>query len=151
MKKILVFIFVSLFLICFQNKVIKITSDNYQKTVLDSQRQWVIYFTAPSCQQCESFVPIWNNLKNRIEHSELGEVNIDESMGNLLAQQLGVTRDSIPNVKYIVDETHIYSILTAQENASESEIMKRLTVLRMKAQKGMIGKKKRNKRVKDDL
>lgn len=71
---------------------IKITSDNFEKEVLQSDRPVLLDFWAPWCGPCRMVGPVIDSIAQEVTHAKVGKVNVDEQPE--LAQQFGVM--SIP-------------------------------------------------------
>jgi len=74
---------------------IKITKDNFQKEVVESNKRVVVDFWATWCGPCRMLAPVLEEVASEHEDSAIvGKVNVDEEME--LAQQFGI--QSIPTL-----------------------------------------------------
>eukprot|EP01026_Neomeris_dumetosa_P056311 TRINITY_DN5148_c0_g2_i11.p1 TRINITY_DN5148_c0_g2~~TRINITY_DN5148_c0_g2_i11.p1 ORF type:complete len:151 (+),score=18.31 TRINITY_DN5148_c0_g2_i11:141-593(+) len=77
-----------------------LTSHNFTQAVVESDKIWVVAFYSPHCSACVQFQKNWNALINSGEKGlQFGVVNIDEKDGFMLAADMGVFDEGIPNIK----------------------------------------------------
>ena len=58
--------------------VIKITNDNFEKEVLNSQNPVIVDFYADWCTPCKMMSPIIDNIAEEKSNIKVGKVNVDE-------------------------------------------------------------------------
>ena len=74
--------------------VVKVTKENYQETVLNTDRKVLLDFWAPWCGPCRMVSPIVDEIAQERKDVLVGKVNVDEEME--LAAQFQVM--SIPTL-----------------------------------------------------
>ena len=75
-------------------KVIVITSDNFEKEVLQSEKPVLVDFWASWCGPCRRLLPVIDEIAEEAEGFKVGKINVDEQ-GDL-AQKYGIM--SIPTL-----------------------------------------------------
>lgn len=76
---------------------IKITSDNFEQEVLNSNKPVLLDFWASWCGPCRMISPIVDEIAGEVTHTKVGKVNIDEQPE--LASKFGIM--SIPTLAVI--------------------------------------------------
>lgn len=92
----------------------KITKENFDKEVLQSDKPVLLDFWAPWCAPCRMVGPVIDSIAEEIAHAKVGKVNVDEQRE--LAQQFGVT--SIPALIVIRDGKVAQSAVGARPKAA---------------------------------
>lgn len=77
--------------------VLKITSENYKKEVLESDKAVLIDFYADWCGPCRIMGPIIDEIAEEIDSIKVGKINVDENQD--LAMKYNVM--SIPTIVLI--------------------------------------------------
>ena len=60
--------------------VVKITKENYQETVLNTDRKVLLDFWAPWCGPCRMVSPIVDEIAEERKDILVGKINVDEEM-----------------------------------------------------------------------
>ena len=76
----------------------EITSKNFASTVEGSDELWMLEFYSDMCGSCKEFKPTFEALASAFPGIKSAGVNIDDSDGMALANQLGVLAKGIPNI-----------------------------------------------------
>ncbi|HKL74130.1 MAG TPA: thioredoxin [Clostridia bacterium] len=75
-------------------KPIKLTDQNFEKEVKESDKIVLVDFYADWCGPCKMLAPILDNISEEMPHIKVGKVNVDQE--NNLAQAFAVS--SIPTL-----------------------------------------------------
>lgn len=74
--------------------VIRITTENFEQTVMKSENKVLLDFWATWCGPCKMIAPVIEEIAEENEDITVGKVNVDEEMA--LAARFGIT--SIPTL-----------------------------------------------------
>ena len=72
--------------------VVKLTAENFEKEVLQSEKPVLVDFYADWCGPCQMMGPVVEEISNEVNDAKVCNINIDEQMS--IAQKYGVM--SIP-------------------------------------------------------
>ena len=72
--------------------VVKLTAENFEKEVLQSEKPVLVDFYADWCGPCQMMGPVVEEISNEVNDAKVCKINIDEQMST--AQKYGVM--SIP-------------------------------------------------------
>ena len=72
--------------------VVKLTAENFEKEVLQSEKPVLVDFYADWCGTCQMMGPVVEEISNEVNDAKVCKINIDEQMS--IAQKYGVM--SIP-------------------------------------------------------
>lgn len=75
-------------------EVLKITQENFETEVLQSDKPVLIDFWAEWCGPCQTFIPILHSYAEKTDAVKIGKINVDEN--RKLAKQYRIL--SIPTV-----------------------------------------------------
>lgn len=79
--------------------IIKITGENYESEVMQSDRPVLIDFWTDWCGPCQMLTPIMEEVADELSDIKVCKINVDEE--NSLAMQYGVM--SIPTLLFVKD------------------------------------------------
>ena len=72
--------------------IVKLTAENFEKEVLQSEKPVLVDFYADWCGPCQMMGPVVEEISNEVNDAKVCKINIDEQMS--IAQKYGVI--SIP-------------------------------------------------------
>lgn len=99
--------------------VVKITKDNFESEVLNSDKTVLIDFWASWCGPCRMLSPIIDSLAEETDEVKICKVNVDEE--NDLAGSFGVM--SIPTLIVIKDKKIINQSVGVQQKAAIKQML----------------------------
>jgi len=79
--------------------IIKVTKDNFQQEVIESEKAVLIDFWAPWCGPCKMQAPVLDEVAAEYDSIKIGKLNIDDEQ--VLAFKFGVT--AIPTMLLFKD------------------------------------------------
>ena len=92
----------------------------FENVVLADERVWAVEFYSGMCGSCKEFAPTWASLQKKMKSVVTTKVNIDEKPGMLLAQDLGVLDEGLPNIRLFSNkEKKGVSIMPGTEMSSK--------------------------------
>lgn len=68
--------------------VVKLTAENFEKEVLQSEKLVLVDFYADWCGPCQMMGPVVEEISNEVNDAKVCKINIDEQMS--IAQKYGV-------------------------------------------------------------
>lgn len=93
---------------------IKITKDNFEQEVLNSDKTVLLDFWASWCTPCKMVSPVVEEIAGEVTHAKVGKVNIDEQPE--LASAFGIM--SIPTLAVMKDGKVVNSMVGVRPKAS---------------------------------
>lgn len=99
--------------------VVKVTKDNFESEVLNSDKTVLIDFWANWCGPCRMLSPIIDSLAEETDEVKICKVNVDEE--NDLAGSFGVM--SIPTLIVIKDKKIINQSVGVQQKAAIKQML----------------------------
>ena len=100
--------------------LVKITKENFEKEVLNSDKPVLIDFWASWCGPCRMIAPSIEEISNEVPTVKVGKINIDEEQE--LAMQFGVM--SIPTLMVVKDGKVIKKSVGAKPKPAILELIK---------------------------
>mmetsp|Transcript_17789 Transcript_17789/g.26647 ORF Transcript_17789/g.26647 Transcript_17789/m.26647 type:complete len:149 (+) Transcript_17789:22-468(+) len=85
---------------------VKLTKENFQETVIESEDSWLVEFYSEMCGACGEFAPMWSKItkSNAAASLRTAKVNIDEEGGIDLAMSLQVLEGGLPAIRLYTSE-----------------------------------------------
>ena len=102
--------------------VVKLTKENFDKEVMQSDKPVLIDFYADWCGPCQMMGPVVEEISNEVSDAKVCKLNIDEEME--LAQQYGVS--TIPSLLFFQNGKVVNTLVGAR---SEGEYQQALNEL----------------------
>jgi len=100
--------------------LVKITKENFEKEVLNSDKPVLIDFWAAWCGPCRMIAPSMEEIANEVPTVKVGKINIDEEQE--LAMQFGVM--SIPTLMVVKDGKVVKKSVGAKPKPAILELIK---------------------------
>jgi len=100
--------------------IIKITKDNYQTEVLESEKPVLLDFWAAWCGPCRMVAPLLDEIAEENPDIKVGKINVDEEQE--LAAQFGVM--SIPTMVVMKDGKAVNQTAGARPKKQILELLK---------------------------
>jgi len=100
--------------------VIKITNDNFENEVLNSDKTVLLDFYADRCGPCRMVAPIVDAISEEHPEIKVGKINVDEE--NQLATAFGVM--SIPSLFVLKDGEVVNQAVGARTKAQILDMLK---------------------------
>lgn len=102
-------------------EVLHLTSDTFQKEVLEYEGVVLVDFWAPWCGPCQMVGPVIEELASEFDNAKICKVNVDEE--GMLAQQYEIM--SIPAVYIFKNGEVMDTLIGAQAKASYREAIQK--------------------------
>ncbi len=93
---------------------IKITKDNFEQEVLNSDKTVLLDFWASWCTPCKMVSPVVEEIASEVTHAKVGKINIDEQPE--LASAFGIM--SIPTLAVMKNGKVVNSMVGVRPKAS---------------------------------
>lgn len=91
--------------------VLKITSENFEREVINSKEPVMIDFFANWCGPCKMMSPVIDEIAEELQNIKVGKINVDENQD--LAMKYNVM--SIPTIVIIKDGKEIKRFVGVQD------------------------------------
>ncbi len=103
-------------------QVIRVTSYQQLKSIINSSKNVVIKFYADWCQPCKGFAPIYSQISNEPRYSSITFVDVNIQQNSEITNMYGVR--SLPTTILVKDQNVVGTVSGAKDAAQFKNILK---------------------------